>query len=79
MRGSKPGTLPCGTPAAMQRHRRRGEPPCPACVQAERERRARTRPMTARTPDWRPARNGLPEFVPYVYQGTGEDQLTPWM
>jgi hypothetical protein len=22
-------------------------------------------------------RNGLPEFIPYVYRGTGEDTLTP--
>jgi len=25
----------------------------------------------------RPVRNGLPEFRPYVYRGTGVDQLTP--
>ena len=25
---------PCGTPAGYQRHYRRGEPPCPACVKA---------------------------------------------
>ena len=25
----------------------------------------------------RPLRNGLPEFRPYVYRGTGYDQLTP--
>lgn len=26
---------PCGTPAAARRHQRRGEPPCPSCLQAE--------------------------------------------
>jgi len=28
---------PCGTRAAAQRHRRRGEPLCAACLAAERE------------------------------------------
>jgi len=23
--------------------------------------------------------NGAPEFRPYIYRGTGEDTLTPWM
>jgi len=27
----------------------------------------------------RPLRNGLPEFRPYVYRGTGYDQLTPFL
>jgi len=30
-------------------------------------------------PVWEQARNGLPEFAPYTYQGTGTDELTPWM
>ncbi len=32
--------MPCGTSAAARRHRRRGEPVCPACATAERVRRA---------------------------------------
>jgi hypothetical protein len=28
-------------------------------------------------PGTAPSRNGLPEFRPYVYRGTGEDTLTP--
>lgn len=35
---------PCGTHAAWERHKRRGEEPCPACTEAERAyQRARTR------------------------------------
>lgn len=29
--------LPCGTHAAYERHKRRSEEPCPACVAGERE------------------------------------------
>jgi hypothetical protein len=51
---------------------------CAACRQAERlAQRKDMRPQ--QVTDWRLPRNGLPEFVPYVYRGTGEDQLTPWM
>jgi hypothetical protein len=73
-----PPRQPCGTLAAVRRHYRRGEPVCADCRQAERlaHRKDMRPPLGA---DWRPVRNGLPEFVPYVYRGTGEDQLTPWM
>lgn len=37
-RGAPPRPLaPCGTRAAAARHRRNGEPVCPACQQAERD------------------------------------------
>jgi hypothetical protein len=67
---------PCGTSAAARRHRRRGEPACEACLQAERLRIAQQRGGTAPSSlsiDRRHVRNGLPEFRPYVYRGTGDD------
>ena len=71
---------PCGTDAAYRRHRRRGEPACPACLQAERIRSGQRKgsEVTALTPDPRPIRNGIP-WKPYRYRGLGFDQLTAWM
>jgi hypothetical protein len=69
---------PCGTLGAYRRHLRRGERPCPQCAEAARQDSYTRRGVrSARTEDRREIRNGLPEFVPYVYRGTGEDQLTP--
>jgi len=72
---------PCGTESACRRHRRRGEPVDEACLHAEwlaRTERAGSDPWnTAKgggRPDFREIRNGLPEFKPYTYRGTGEDQ-----
>jgi len=67
---------PCGTPAAYRRHCRRGEPADEACKRAARADRARRGYGTdggALSPDTRERRNGLPEFRPYTYQGTGRD------
>jgi hypothetical protein len=67
---------PCGTPAAARRHWRRGEPLDEACRQADRNRGARCRGYAfgnTQVPDRREKRNGLPEFRPYTYQGTGRD------
>jgi hypothetical protein len=69
---------PCGTAAAARRHYRRGEPLDQACLAAARRQYAETRgrggaPEQFSAP--RETRNGLPEFRPYVYRGTGEDQL----
>ena len=68
---------PCGTSAAYRRHRRRGEPACPACLEAERLRNSDRYgwEVTALTPDRREVRNGIP-WKPYVYRGLGFDQLT---
>jgi hypothetical protein len=64
-------TEPCGTTAALQRHLRHGEKPCEACARAGRERSADRRGGQVSTPDDgdRLVRNGLPGFIPYVYQG----------
>jgi hypothetical protein len=40
-RRPKTNLQPCGTPAAYQRHRNRGEDPCPPCKDAMRNNRAR--------------------------------------
>jgi len=64
-RGPAP-TAPCGTAAAYRRHLRHGEPPCDACIWAERERT--TDDTGTRTADHRPVLNGLP-FKPYIYPG----------
>jgi hypothetical protein len=70
----RPGWLkPCGTPAAARRHYRRGEPLDAACRAVEHRRLAGN--ASEMSPDYRETRNGLPEFRPYVYRGTGEDQL----
>jgi hypothetical protein len=69
---------PCGTPAAAQRHRRRGEPTCQACLRAWREDTAQRRYGTtggALSPDHREIRNGIP-WRPYIYRGTGVDAFT---
>jgi len=77
-RGLRPGWMlaPCGTPAAARRHWRHGEPPCEACLAAHRRQKAEALGHDAGThvPDRREIRNGLPEFRPYVYRGTGYDQ-----
>lgn len=68
---------PCGTVAALRRHYKRKEPVCDACAKARSQRIAedyakRTgRWATSSGPDCREVRNGLPEFVPYVYRGAG--------
>ena len=72
---------PCGTPAAARRHWRRGEKPCDACRLASRRYTAEQHgsdPWAFQRhgraePDRREIRNGLPEFVPYVYRGLGYD------
>ena len=66
---------PCGTPAAARRHWRKKEPLCEACKQAHRNESA-ARGLGTCSADHRPIRNGLPEFVPYVYRGTGYDIYT---
>ena len=69
---------PCGTPAAYRRHLRRHEQPCFACRQAnaiEHAGRQGSEP-SALTEDRREIRNGLPEFRPYVYRGSGADAYT---
>lgn len=74
-----PGLLkPCGTPAAARRHQRRGEPLCETCRQAARREKAGRIGVMPGTdsPDYREVRNGLPEFRPYVYRGTGTDAYT---
>jgi hypothetical protein len=70
------GQAPCGTLSAARRHYRRGEKPCEACIAAQRRRWAERRGTAAgnQSPDYREIRNGLP-FRPYVYRGTGVDQL----
>jgi hypothetical protein len=66
-RGVDPGLLAaCGTPGAARRHRRRHEPLCEACRQAERV----TRGGGAQSPDTREIRNGLPVRL-YAYRGKG--------
>lgn len=70
---------PCGTDAAYQRHRRRGEQACYACLQAQARTKADLRGNAyagPSVPDPRPVRNGIPEPVPYVYRGTGADAYT---
>ena len=79
MKGPAPW-LDCGTPAAARRHYRRGDKPlidyCQTCAQAARLHWAERQGTAAGnlSPDRREIRNGLP-FVPYVYRGTGEDQM----
>jgi hypothetical protein len=73
-----------GTEAALRGHYRRGEKPiagwCQACAAYGRrrwaERQGRARAAGVLSPDRREVRNGLPEFRPYVYRGTGADVLT---
>jgi hypothetical protein len=79
-RGRKP-ERPCGTAAAARRHYKHGElldEACKAAVRrqsAESNARRGTGPGDAgsKTADSREVRNGLPEFRPYVYRGTGYD------
>jgi hypothetical protein len=69
----------CGTDAGYQRHRRHGEQPCYPCLQAQARRNAERKGSEytgPQIPDPRRTRNGLPEFRPYVYRGTGADILT---
>ncbi len=72
---------PCGTAAAARRHWRNGEPLDEACLQAARREKAgkQTGQAQLRSVARRETRNGLPEFRPYVYRGTGTDTLTWWM
>jgi hypothetical protein len=72
---------PCGTPAAARRHYRHGEPPCGACLAANQNEKARQMGHQGggQSIDRRDIRNGIPEFRPYVYRGTGRDDLTWWM
>jgi len=70
---------PCGTEAAYQRHRRRKEPACYPCLQANARAHADQRGgeyTGPSVPDPRPLRNGLPEPKPYVYRGLGCDAFT---
>jgi len=69
---------PCGTPAAARRHWRRREPLCDDCTRAHRNQQAARKGHDpgAHSFDGREIRNGMPDFVPYVYRGTGYDQLT---
>lgn len=75
------GLKPCGTPAALRRHYKRKEPVCDLCAEARKRQTAadyarrsgRWAPSSG--PDRREIRNGLPEFRPYVYRGTGYDVL----
>lgn len=69
---------PCGTPAAARRHWRRHEPLCEACSRAHRNEQAARggHDPGVHSFDHREIRNGLPDFVPYIYRGTGYDQLT---
>ena len=68
-----------GTMAAARAHYRRGEKPldnyCQSCATAARrqwaERRGNPDTVGAQSPDYREIRNGLP----FVYRGTGEDQI----
>lgn len=69
----------CGTDAGYQRHRRRGEPQCYACLQAQARRnsdRTGSEFRGPQIPDTRQVRNGLPGFRPYAYRGTGADAYT---
>ncbi len=72
---------PCGTPAAARRHWRNGEPLDDACLQASRREKADRKGFRdgAQSAARRETRNGLPEFRPYAYRGTGRDTLTWWM
>lgn len=71
---------PCGTEAAYQRHRRRGERACYACLQANgrtwQDKAAGRDYRAPKIPDPRQVRNGLPEPRPYVYRGLGWDAFT---
>jgi hypothetical protein len=70
-RPGPPARRPCGTTAALRRHKRRGEPPCEACLQADR--REHSAAAGTHSPETREKRNGIP-WKPYVYRGTGYDQ-----
>ena len=71
-----------GTAAALRAHYRRGEKPindhCQPCADFGRrlwaERKGNPATAGVLSPDYREIRNGLP-FVPYVYRGTGTDQM----
>lgn len=67
---------PCGTTAGARRHWRNHEPACQACLKAGRRAYAERvgGVAGASSPDFREIRNGMPEFVPYHYRGTGVDQ-----
>ena len=67
------GRAPCGTTGAYRRHIRNREQPCPACRAAQQDyKAARAAGMRAESaPDTRAVRNGLPEFVPYIWKGQG--------
>jgi hypothetical protein len=70
---------PCGTPSAARRHHRRGEPLDEACREADNNAKAQRRGRAhgnTQVPDRREVRNGLPEFVPYRYNGSGADAFT---
>ena len=70
---------PCGTLAAYTRHRRRREPACYACLQANARdygERAGYTYEGPQIPDPRQVRNGLPVPKPYRYRGTGADAFT---
>lgn len=72
MKTGPPVTRPCGTPAAYRRHLRHREPPCDACIMAARRAAADRDGGEANTLslDRRPVRNGVPEFIPYIYPGS---------
>lgn len=72
-----PDAQPCGTDAGYTGHLRRGERPCYSCRQANARRQAtRGGREYIAIFDPREVRNGLPEFRPYVYRGTGADAYT---
>ena len=70
---------PCGTTGAYRRHIRNGERPCDDCRKAQKAyRSARAAGMDAElVPITRELRNGLPEFVPYIYRGCDRDEVSP--
>jgi hypothetical protein len=79
-RFGKRALAPCGTAAAARRHGKKGEPLCAACKEAQRLQTAeRTGSAVNRVSEIRETRNGLPEFAPYVYRGTGKDTLTAYL
>lgn len=65
----RPATAQCGTPAGARRHYRHHEQPCPPCLRANRERKSGANAGALSADPPRATRNGLPGFVPYVYQG----------
>lgn len=74
------GQAPHGTASGARRHYKRGEKPCEECKRANRQAKTQaTGGAGAQTPEIREIRNGLPEFVPYKYRGTGKDTLTGYL